>query len=92
MDKIKKIFEEIKPIDEKENKKCKYYYIQGPKGDDGKSEKISIVNTETIDSEKKAEVKDNFDGNTHNLTFLIPKGEIGPIGPQGLTGSLCKYL
>lgn len=61
--------------------------IPGPKGDDGKSEKISIVNTETIDSEKKAEVKDNFDGNTHNLTFLIPKGEIGPIGPQGLTGS-----
>lgn len=70
--------------------------IQGPKGEDGKSERIVVINTETIDSGKVAEVKDNFDGNTHNLTFLIPKGdkgdiglrgEMGPIGPQGPSGS-----
>ena len=33
MDKIKKIFEEIKPIDEKENKKCKYLlYTRSKRG------------------------------------------------------------
>ncbi len=61
---------------------------RGPKGEDGKSEKIVVKNTETIESDKKADVKDNFDGTTHNLTFLIPKGEKGDAGPRGEMGSI----
>ncbi len=34
-----------------------------------------------------AEVKDEFTGNTHYLTFLIPKGDKGDTGPQGLVGT-----
>ena len=34
-----------------------------------------------------AEVKDEFTCNTHYLIFLIPKGDKGDIGPQGLVGT-----
>ncbi len=62
---------------------------RGPQGEKGKSEGIMISGTETLEPEKEASVKDNFDGTTHNLTFLIPrglKGEMGPKGSDGETG------
>lgn len=71
----------------------------GPKGEQGEpgiSERIEVINTKTVDSGQLAEVKDEFTDNTHYLTFLIPKGEkgeigpkgdIGPTGPQGLVGT-----
>lgn len=34
-----------------------------------------------------AEIKDEFTDNTHYLTFLIPKGDKGDIGPHGLVGT-----
>lgn len=59
----------------------------GPKGDPGISEKIEVINTKTVDSGQLAEVKDEFADNTHYLTFLIPKGDKGDIGPQGSVGT-----
>ena len=59
----------------------------GPKGDPGISEKIEVINTKTVDSGQLAEVKDEFTDNTHYLTFLIPKGDKGDTGPQGLVGT-----
>lgn len=67
----------------------------GPKGDTGPrglpgeigiSEVIEIDNTETIEAGEEAVVEDDFDQNTHHLTFYIPKGEKGDIGPQGEIG------
>lgn len=58
----------------------------GPKGDTGKSEGIQVINTQTINPGELAEVKDNFDGNTHYLTFSIPRGDKGDIGPAGEKG------
>ncbi len=60
----------------------------GPKGDTGESEKINIVETRTIDAGLEASVTDDFKDNTHNLTFLIPKGMQGDIGPQGVKGEI----
>ena len=45
----------------------------GPKGEMGSSERIEILNTKTVDAGQLAEVKDDFDGTTHYLTFSIPK-------------------
>ena len=59
---------------------------QGPKGDTGKSEGIEVINTKTIEPGELAEVNDNFDGNTHHLTFSIPRGDKGDVGPQGPAG------
>ena len=53
---------------------------QGPKGDTGKSEGIEVINTKTIEPGELAEVNDNFDGNTHHLTFSIPRGDKGDPG------------
>ena len=58
----------------------------GPKGDTGESEKIVVAETRTIDAGLEASVTDDFSDNTHNLTFLIPKGMQGDIGPQGVKG------
>lgn len=52
----------------------------GPKGDTGESEKITVVETRTIDPGSNASVTDNFTNNTHNLTFSIPKGDKGNDG------------
>lgn len=62
--------------------------IQGPTG---KSEKIKINTTTTVENGNDAKVIDNFDGDTHILDFIIPKGDIGkigPIGPQGIQGEI----
>ena len=63
-------------------------------GPTGPSEKIKIENTITGDAESNANVIDNFDGATHNLSFLIPKGrngdkgDVGPTGPKGDKGDI----
>lgn len=75
----------------------------GPKGETVKSEGIKVINTKTISPSTEAEVTDDFDGDTHYLTFSIPKGEkgdqgvagergergiAGPVGPAGLQGEV----
>ena len=62
----------------------------GPKGEMGASERIEILNTKTVDAGQLAEVKDDFDGTTHYLTFSIPKGEKGDNGQTG-TAILDSY-
>lgn len=57
--------------------------IQGPPG---KSEKIIIGTTTTVESFDEATVTDNFDGETHTIDFAIPKGPQGEKGDTGLQG------
>lgn len=64
----------------------------GPVGETGISHEIIIDETKTINPDEPAKVQDEFNNNTHHLTFYIPKGEkgeqgsIGPIGPKGEQG------
>ena len=64
----------------------------GPIGETGISHEIIIDETKTINPDEPAKVQDEFNNNTHYLTFYIPKGEkgeqgsIGPIGPKGEKG------
>ena len=64
----------------------------GPVGETGISHEIIIDETKTINPDEPAKVQDEFNNNTHYLTFYIPKGEkgeqgsIGPIGPKGEKG------
>ena len=64
----------------------------GPVGETGISHEIIIDETKTINPDEPAKVQDEFNSNTHYLTFYIPKGEkgeqgsIGPIGPKGEKG------
>ena len=78
----------------------------GPKGDKGDigprglpgeigiSQVITIDGTETVEFNEEAQVHDDFESNTHHLTFYIPKGEkgeqgeVGPTGPEGPRGTL----
>lgn len=59
----------------------------GPKGDKGEQgekgigETIVIDATKTIEATEEASVIDDFKDNTHHLTFNIPKGEKGEVGP-----------
>ena len=57
--------------------------VNGAKGEPGQSDKIKIVRIITLDPEEEAQIEDNFDGATHNLTISLPKGEKGDIGPAG---------
>lgn len=67
---------------------------QGPRGLPGEigiSQVITIDGTETIEPNEDAEVQDDFDRNIHHLTFYIPrgaKGDVGPQGPKGDTGDV----
>ena len=64
----------------------------GPVGETGISHEIIIDETKTINPDEPAKVQDEFNNNTHYLTFYIPKGEkgeqgsIGPVGPKGEKG------
>lgn len=64
----------------------------GPVGETGISHEIIIDETKTINPDEPAKIQDEFNNNTHYLTFYIPKGEkgeqgsIGPIGPKGEQG------
>ena len=66
----------------------------GPVGETGISHEIIIDETKTINHDEPAKVQDEFNNNTHYLTFYIPKGEkgeqgsIGPKGEQGDTGPM----
>ena len=58
----------------------------GPVGETGISHEIIIDETKTINPDEPAKVQDEFNNNTHYLTFYIPKGEKGEKGDQGSVG------
>lgn len=64
----------------------------GPVGEAGISHEFIVDETKTINPDEPAKVQDEFNSNTHHLTFYIPKGEkgdqgeIGPVGPKGEDG------
>lgn len=62
---------------------------RGLPGEIGISQVITVDGAETVESNEDAQVQDDFESNTHHLTFYIPKGETGPrgdVGPTGPTG------
>ena len=62
---------------------------RGLPGEIGRTEHITIDETETLEPGEPAQVMDTFENWIHHLSFLIPKGEkgdLGPVGPQGPTG------
>ena len=59
---------------------------RGLPGEIGRSEVISIDETETVSPEEEASVLDDFENNVHHLTFYIPKGEKGEQGVKGDKG------
>ena len=59
---------------------------RGLPGEIGRTEHISIDETETIGPEEDAQVLDDFENMVHHLTFYIPKGDKGDTGPQGPAG------
>ncbi len=59
---------------------------RGLPGEIGKSEHISVDETETLEPGEEAQVMDTFEDLVHHLSFFIPRGEKGDIGPQGPTG------
>lgn len=64
---------------------------QGIQGKTGESDHITIDGVEAITPEEEAQIIDDFENNIHHLTFYIPrgeKGEIGPAGPRGLPGEI----
>lgn len=59
---------------------------RGLPGEIGRTEHISIDETETLDAGEEAQVMDTFENMVHHLTFHIPKGEKGDKGEQGEKG------
>lgn len=60
---------------------------RGLPGEIGRSEHISIDETETLEAGEPAEVLDTFENMVHHLSFFIPKGDKGEQGPQGPAGT-----
>ncbi len=60
---------------------------RGLPGEIGRSEHISVDETETIDAGESAQVLDNFENLVHHLSFFIPKGEKGEQGERGPAGA-----
>ena len=60
----------------------------GPVGEAGISHEFIVDETKTINPDEPAKVQDEFNNNTHYLTFYIPKGEKGEQGSIGPIGSL----
>lgn len=58
----------------------------GPKGDDGDSVSLVIGDVKTVDANENASINDYQEGNTHILSFNIPRGMKGDIGPKGEDG------
>ena len=58
----------------------------GPVGEAGISHEFIVDETKTINPDEPAKVQDEFNNNTHYLTFYIPKGEQGEKGDQGSVG------
>lgn len=59
---------------------------RGFPGEVGLSEHISVDATETIEPQEDAQVLDDFESKIHHLTFYIPRGVTGAIGPTGEKG------
>ena len=59
---------------------------RGLPGEIGKSEKISIDITETVEPDEDAQVLDTFEDYVHHLSFYIPRGKQGPKGEKGEQG------
>ena len=59
---------------------------RGLPGEIGRTEHIAIDETETLEPGEPAEVMDTFENWVHHLSFFIPKGLKGDIGPQGQQG------
>lgn len=63
---------------------------RGLPGETGRTEHISVDETETINPDEEAQVLDTFENMVHHLTFYVPKGEkgdkgdVGPTGPAGV--------
>ena len=80
----------VKNVGTKENAILEFAIPRGKDGD-----KITIGKTETLDSNARARVVDNYVNNIHTLDFYIPQGfdgadgDVGPkgdMGPKGDTG------
>lgn len=85
-DKIRKKIEDC-------NKNIKYRYIQGPtgpKGDRGENGPTTISIGKTITGNEGTEAVVTNVGTNKDviLNFVIPKGDIGPIGPKGDQGNI----
>lgn len=59
---------------------------RGLPGETGRTEHISVDETETINPDEEAQVLDTFENMVHHLTFYVPKGEKGDKGDVGPTG------
>lgn len=59
---------------------------RGLPGEIGKSEKISIDITETVEPDEDAQVLDTFEDYVHHLSFYIPRGKQGEKGEKGDKG------
>ena len=59
---------------------------RGLPGEIGRTEHISIDETETLEPGEPAQVMDTFENWVHHLAFLIPKGEKGDVGERGPQG------
>ena len=65
----------------------------GPPGENGIADKIKIVETVTSLPNTQAVVYDDYQNNTHNLTFVVPAGATGPQGEMGKSViSMIKYI
>ena len=59
---------------------------RGLPGEIGRTEHITIDETETLEPGEPAQVMDTFENWVHHLAFLIPKGEKGDVGERGSQG------
>lgn len=59
---------------------------RGLPGEIGRTEHITIDETETLEPGEPAQVMDTFENWVHHLAFLIPKGEKGDVGERGPQG------
>ena len=87
-------YDRIKKKIEEERERCKYCYIQGPRGAKGErgercSATIKVGKVETIESTLPAEVINTETSEDVILDFKIPKGDKGEEGEKGPQG---EYL
>ena len=89
-------YDRIKKKIEEERERCKYCYIQGPRGAKGERGErgpvtIKVGKVETIEPTLPAEVINTGTADDVILDFKIPKGdkgEEGEMGPRGLPGEI----
>ena len=59
---------------------------RGMPGEIGRTEHITIDETETLEAGESATVMDTFENWVHHLAFFIPKGDKGDVGERGPQG------